>query len=784
MKTLLAAAAELDGRGLAVVPIPAAGYRYTRRDGSVSTTTGKGPTVGGWQTERLSLSKVEGLLRSYGDQAAGVGVVSGKLSGNLVVLDFDGDGWQAPFEHVLHSWPELGGSPCVKTGSGKRHLWLRCPDLPSDFTSQKFTLPSLSAAVELRGNRCQALVAPSLHPSGGHYEWLTDLDEGTLAEVRFSDLHSWLCEWAGVPADDRGDGHKRAEPVEETIPEGRRNSDLASLAGTMRWRGMSESEMLAALLVANTERCRPPLPEDEVRGIAASVATYKPVAGSLPQEAEALQKDYGHAATLSAHFLGRYRWATHLGTWMEWTGQVWRPVPEERVAKAASDVLRGQYASQLATAARQDIARLAALLRDACTYSRILGALSFLKGWEDILTMPEEWDAAPWTLNVGNGLLDLRTGELRPHSPVDLCTKLAPVVYDPSAEGEHWQRHLDRFLPGVEVQRDVQRQVRRDLGRALVGATLEEALDFWYGTGANGKTTTARALQTVLGDYAKRAAPNLLVQSRNERHPTEIADLCGTRLVFSVEVDEGKQLAEALVKDLTGGDRKKARLMRQDFFEFPQTFSITLIVNHKPVIAGTDEGIWRRVRLIPWAERIPETERRPQDEVVAELVADGSGVLNWLLAGLRDWQTDHHWTAPEVIAATEAYRAEQDVLGGFLGECCELGPRFTAPVSALYEAYSVWCAGTGEDPAGKGQFGSLLRQRGIGQKRVGHERTRRWVGVRLRTSADNVSVSPYEADVFGDEPESLSSLVRIPVQQPLTEAETTYVALAEAEPPF
>lgn len=502
--------------------------------------------------------------------------------------------------------------------------------------------------------------------------------------------------------------------------------------------------------------------------------------------AEALQKDYGHADRLSAHFRGRFRWATHLGAWMEWTGQVWRPVPEERVAKVASDELRAEYAAELATAERSDIDRLAGALRDACTYARIVGALAFLKGWDGILTMAEQWDAQAWVLNVSNGLLDLRKGELRPHSPDDLCTKLAPVKYDPAAKGEKWQAHLDRFLP----DREVQRQVQRDLGLSLVAATLEESLSIWYGSGANGKTTTARALQAVLADYAKRAAPNLLVQSRNERHPTELADLCGARLVFSVEEDEGKKLAEALVKDLTGGDRKKARLMRQDFFEFEQTFSIILVVNHKPIITGTDEGIWRRVRLIPWQVRIPEGERRPQEEVVCELMADGSAILNWLLEGLRDWQREPHWVAPEVQAATEAYRAEQDVLGEFLREACELGPRYTVPVSELYEAYAAWCGEVGEEPLGKRKFGDLLRQRGVSQRRAGHGGPWRWVGIRLQTygedlqdarvtNGDKLAVSPHERSNSGNEPESLSPNVTTGATLLLSEDEQYYLALAE-----
>ncbi|MGQ9553392.1 MAG: phage/plasmid primase, P4 family, partial [Anaerolineae bacterium] len=604
----------------------------------------------------------------------------------------------------------------VLTGGGGDHFYFRHPGKP-------VKSGPIAPGLDLKGDGGYVIAPPSIHPSGWPYDFEV---QGHPDDVPLAEMPQWLL---ALVAEKAGNGHRQGEPLADTIPAGQRNRTLASLAGTLRRRNMSQVAAEAALLAENQARCRPPLPEAEVLAIVASVYRYAPgEPAPLPQEAESMQKDYGHADRLSRHFLGRFRWATHLGSWMEWTGAVWRPVAEERVAKMASDTLRGEYAALLATAARQDIPHLAGLLRDACTYARITGALAFLKGWDNILTGAYEWDTDPWLLNVANGLLDLHTGELRPHSPGDLCTKLAPVTYDPQAKGEHWQQHLDRFLPNPNVQR----QVQRDLGLALVGATLEEALPLWFGSGANGKTTTARALQTVLGDYAKRAAPNLLVQSRNERHPTEIADLCGARLVFSVEVDEGKRLAEALVKDLTGGDRKKARLMRQDFFEFEQSFSIVLIVNHKPVITGCDDGIWRRVRLIPWQYRIPEAERRPQEEVVAELVADGSAILNWLLAGLRDWQGNRHWLAPAVQAATDAYRAEQDVLAGFLAECCQLGPRYTAPVGELYEAYTAWCAGAGEEALGKARFGDSLKRRGLGQKRVGNERTRRWVGLRLR----------------------------------------------------
>jgi len=200
------------------------------------------------------------------------------------------------------------------------------------------------------------------------------------------------------------------------------------------------------------------------------------------------------------------------------------------------------------------------------------------------------------------------------------------------------------------------------------------------------KTTTARILMNLLGDYSKKAAPNILLKSKHERHPTEIADLVGCRLVFSVEVEEGSKLAISLVKDLTGGDTVKARFMRQDFFSFPQTFDIVLIANNQPVM-DADEALWRRVRLIPWTFQLPRELRRPQDEVVEELMEEGPGILNWLLEGLKDWQQDHYWIAPEVMAATAEWKSEEDVLQKFLLEKCTVSDqkRHGVMLSVLYD---------------------------------------------------------------------------------------------------
>jgi putative DNA primase/helicase len=504
----------------------------------------------------------------------------------------------------------------------------------------------------------------------------------------------------------------------------------------------------------------------DLDALAAATPEWIPSATASPLVAE---RDLAHAEALATLWKDAYRWAPHRGLWYQWTGQVWAPITEEQAATHAADDLRRHYADQIAAARDDDqVRRYTRLAKETCMSARVNGGLYFLKGRDGFHTDAEEWDADPWALNVANGVVDLRTGTLRPHDPQDLLTKLAPVDYDPNAAGPVWDAHLALFLPDA----DVRRQVQRDLGLALYGGDLEEFFDIWYGTGANGKSTTTKVLKEILGDYAARAAPNLLIQRAHEAHPTEIADLSGRRVVFSVEISARARLDEAKVKDLTGGDRIKARYMRQDFFEFAQTWTIFLLVNHRPIITGTDNGIWRRVRLVPWTVTMPEDHpaRQPQDIIVSRLIAEGPAILRWLVEGFLDWQRERRWIADAVRAATDEYRANQDRLAGFLADCCEELPRVSTPVGDLYTAYTDWCEAANEDPLGKNPFSRQMMDRGFSQKK-GTKGLRRWLGIRLlstpkqdelfgddetRPDTDTISHSPLDENAFPGEQENTS----------------------------
>lgn len=406
---------------------------------------------------------------------------------------------------------------------------------------------------------------------------------------------------------------------------------------------------------------------------------------------------------------GELRYCRAWGSWLHWTGTHWQRDVTGEAERRAKATIMGLYAAASQEQDDGQRQRLISWARKLDTSRTARAILDWASTDARIAVRPEDLDQDLWALNCTNGTLDLHTGELREHRPEDLITYCVPNDYDPNAEYPAWEAHLEHFLP----DEDVRRQIQRDLGVSLVGANLAEVLSVWHGTGDNAKSTTAEVIRQVLGDYATAAAPNLLIQRKHEQHPTELADLFGKRLVTSEEIPEGAWLDEAKVKSLTGGGTQKARYSRRDFFSFPRTWSLLLDCNHKPRIRGSDEGIWRRVRIVPWTVSAKGwAGRKPQDQVIAELMAEAPGILRWLVKGLKDWQADPSWVAERVTVATADYRQEQDRLARWLEEHCEVDKSHTESFKSLWQDYQAWCELNSIKPLGRGTFGSRLESAG------------------------------------------------------------------------
>jgi putative DNA primase/helicase len=362
----------------------------------------------------------------------------------------------------------------------------------------------------------------------------------------------------------------------------------------------------------------------------------------------------------------------------------------------------------------------------------------------EVPILPEEMDMDMMLLNVNNGTIDLRMGKLREHRRDDFITKQSSVDYVSGASCERWLSFLGRIMNN---NTNLIEFLQRAIGYALTGDIGEQTLFFLYGTGANGKTVFLESIKGMLGDYAKEAEPEILIQKRNDSHPTGVADLMGARFVSTTEVGEGRRMDEVKVKQLTGGDRLKARFMRQDFFEFYPTHKIFLAANHKPIIRGTDLAIWRRIRLVPFEVTIPEQERIPLAKMLAQLASEWSGILAWAVQGCLAWQ-EHGLGVPlEVEKATQAYRDEMDVLTNFFDECCVIHENAWVNSAKLWNAYLAWTKENEEQyPLGRRAFGNRLTARGFisEQAKIVGKNQRIWRGVGLAVEPD----TKYEEGVI------------------------------------
>jgi putative DNA primase/helicase len=261
------------------------------------------------------------------------------------------------------------------------------------------------------------------------------------------------------------------------------------------------------------------------------------------------------------------------------------------------------------------------------------------------------------------------------------------------------------------------RFLARAVGYSLTGLTIEQVFFLCHGVGSNGKTTFLEVLRHVLGDYAQTADFNSFLISKGQAIRNDLAKLQGARFVSATESEAGKRMAESVVKQLTGGDTICARFLYGEHFEFRPHFKLWLATNHKPHIVGTDEAIWRRIRLIPFTITIPKEQC--DRGLAGKLKQEASGILNWGLTGLRDWQ-QRGLSEPEVVlAATAEYRESQDALGHFVATKCAVGPNCEERAGELYRAYKESTEASGEFRMSDRDFSSALVDRGFTKKRVG-----------------------------------------------------------------
>ena len=436
--------------------------------------------------------------------------------------------------------------------------------------------------------------------------------------------------------------------------------------------------------------------------------------------------DWGNAQRLVRLHGDQLRFCHAWGKWQIWDGRRWRTDDTGRVYRFAKSTVKTIYAEAKAATDGDVRKAIASWAMKSESQVRLEAMTISAQSEPGIPVRPEDLDADPWLFNVQNGTIDLRTGALRPHDPADLITKVGGVEFDAEAKATVFDTFLKKIMGDDDELIEYQ---QRTLGRSLTGDVSEHRIELWHGPGANGKSTLTTAILGVMGDYGLMAAPGLLLRRRQEAHPTEVADLKGARFVSSVEIGESRKLNEEQVKQLSGGDRLKARYMRQDFWEFDPTHKLFVACNHRPTIVGSDHAIWRRVRLVPFSVVIPDDE---QDKQLGEKLKDErSGILNWLIQGCLGWLEHGVNEAEAVRDATADYRAEQDLVAAFVAECCTISPNAKVLSADIYRDYAAWCKNSHEEPLGKRAFGLRLGDQGFTSERKGHGGKHWWFGIGL-----------------------------------------------------
>ena len=437
--------------------------------------------------------------------------------------------------------------------------------------------------------------------------------------------------------------------------------------------------------------------------------------------------DTTNAERLYREFGKEIRYNAAWKKWIVYNGIRWVIDDGALIHEKGLRMIRGIYNELLRTSDYRDrieIERYGILCESVRRREAIIKAASWIK---ELNIDSNEVDCDPWLLCVRNGTVDLKTGKFLAHERNNFITKMAEVEYEPEANCPEWKKFIREIM---DYNNELIRYIQTVCGWAITGDTSEQTLFILYGSGANGKSTFLNTLMHILRDYAIATPTETFMSRKGEQIGNDLARLRGTRFVTTTETEQGKKLAEPLVKQITGNDRITARFLYGEYFSFQPTFKVFMATNHKPSIRGSDHGIWRRIKLIPFTTRISEEK---QDKFLeTTLKAEASGILNWLIEGALRWQKEGLKAPPVVLSATDEYRSEMDVIGSFVKDCCAQRPGTIIKVRELYKAYQKWCMENNEHTVSERFLALRLQEIGFERYRTAEARFWRNLGLKRR----------------------------------------------------
>lgn len=703
----------------------------------------KKPTETGWQNLRLNEHDLETY---FTHENINIGIVLGNASNGLVDIDFD---HKNAVRFGAYFLPETGS--VFGRSSNKSSHWLYIVNDPK--TTQRLATNDHGTIIELRGNGTQTVFPGSVHETGEEIHF--EINESP-AETKWNILEEAIKKIA------------LATIIYEVWNKGNRHNLALSLSGFMATHGFNK-ESAKELIEAVAIEAEDDQLEDRLLSIETTFSAYQegktiswrnnlesllgkstinalerwfPPTYKFTEENSNISafidfSDAGLSDAFAAKYKNKLIWAGSEEAWYLLEDQIYKKIDPVIIQGLAKSFLqeysrsKGNYSKDLLSKTRID----------ATT------ALSRNHLWID----PKRFNTDPDLLGLADGsILDLKSG-YREIAPKSIVTKQCGVAFNPVAECPMFIRFLNHIF---ENNQAIIRYLQEAIGYSLTGSIKEQVVFILVGKGANGKSTLLNIIQRLMGDYATTTPmQTLMEQGKFGNQTNDLAALVGKRLVIASEGERDQRLAENKIKLMTGGDTIKARFMYGDYFEFQPNMKLWLATNNLPNISGSDDAIWRRLRIIDFPISIPAHEQDP--DLLKNLEKELSGILNWALEGCLRWMKHGLQTPDKVIRSTSGLREENDVVGQWMTSCCiTSNPTSSTSVKELYASYKTWCENSGLEALAINMFGKELGRKGFADKRS--RAGNRKIGISLIATLDSVisGVNSF-SDLFKNELEDV-----------------------------
>lgn len=690
-------------------------FKYIKQlqaNGFVVTPAGKDkkPLLKNW-TNRGQLTDAE-IQNYFVGKKCNLGILTGEKS-DLFVLDVDVKNNAGGLDSLAELETEFGKieTYTVKTPSGGYHYYFTYPKGQNIGNKVGFR-----KGLDIRSNGGM-IVAPPSRTKDGQY---TVSNKAEIAETP-----AWLIQELTNPKT------KKAKfELPDIIEEGARNDTVFRYLCSLRAQGFSEEQIIEAARKLNLERVTPPIPDAEMEVIIKQVLGYP--AG--------IQKYYSYTDLgNSERFADQWRneavYIAEAKTYFIWDGKRLEEDKSNQALQLAKKTAKKM--EQEALEIEDEDARKLAI-----SWSRKSQSKERLKAMKDLaapdLTIDvDKLDNRNLQMNIMNGVLQFDTYKIVDHHIKFLHSKIANVEFQSGADCPRFRKFLDTTFSGDQ---DLISYIQRIMGYCLTGSTKEQCLFLFYGDGQNGKSVLMNVIDHILGDYSVTANANTFVKN-NTSIRSDIARLNGARFVNASEVDQTQYWDEVLLKNITGGEKITARFLHKNEFEFRPRCKIIIATNNLPAVHGLDAGIWRRIRIIPFKNSLPDSQ--VDIDLYDKLIEEKSGVLNFALEGLRLYDKMGLATPQCVSDEVEAYRRSSDLVQQFLDDSCEIDTKSMIVSTELYHAFCRWCEDSGNDVYTQKRFGTIMGKKGFESKRntVNGVKKYRYFGIKFK--AESVEKAPW-----------------------------------------